>query len=148
MAEPISVSSTIEFSEGAVIKGAIKRDCELTTRFPEFIDLFGEELGVDIVVSDDAGRSDPMFLHVEMTDAVSEGNAFLGHRKFVTAKGTLYQGGKEVASFVGQRQSGGGAFGGYKGSCSVLGRSIKALGKDIVMWLQDPKDGEQLGDLR
>ena len=35
------------------------------------------------------------------------------------------------------RNSGGGFGGGYKGSCSVLGRCTKALGKDIAGWLRD-----------
>jgi hypothetical protein len=42
----------------------------------------------------------------------------------------------------------GGAFGGFKGSCSVLGRTVKALGKDIAQWLVQPAKGSQLGDLQ
>ncbi len=147
-AETITVSDEIPFAEDAVIKGAIKKDCALPTKFPPFIESFGKEFGVDVKVSSSASKSDPAYLHVEITDAVSRGNAFIGHTKFTEATGTLYRNGEEVASFVGQRYSGGGAFGGYKGSCSVLGRTVKALGKDIALWLQNPEDGAQLGDLK
>jgi hypothetical protein len=29
----------------------------------------------------------------------------------------------------------------------VLGRTVKALGKDIATWLAKPQDGAELGDL-
>ncbi len=41
---------------------------------------------------------------------------------------------------------GSGAFGGFKGTCSILGRCIEALGKDIATWLKDPEMDSQLGD--
>jgi len=85
-------------------------------------------------------------LEVVISDAISGGNAFIGHRKYVAVEGTLYEDGKKVASFTGGRYSGGGALGGYKGSCSVLGRCTKALGKDIAGWLKNPEDGASLGD--
>jgi hypothetical protein len=62
-------------------------------------------------------------------------------------RGKLYQDGKEIGAFTGRRNSMGGAFGGFKGSCSVLGRTVKALGKDIAQWLVQPAKGSQLGDL-
>jgi hypothetical protein len=40
----------------------------------------------------------------------------------------------------------GGAFAGYKGSCSVLGRTIKAIGKDVAEWMKAPSKDAQLGD--
>ena len=41
----------------------------------------------------------------------------------------------------------GGAFAGYKGSCSVLGRTVKAMGKDVAQWLKAPTDEAALGDM-
>jgi len=41
----------------------------------------------------------------------------------------------------------GGAFGGFKGNCSVLGRTVKALGEDIAGWLTHPDKDGLLGDL-
>jgi hypothetical protein len=79
-------------------------------------------------------------------DAVSMGNAFLGHQKFTKVRGTLLQDGTKVASFKARRNSMGGAFAGFKGSCSVLGRTVEAMGEDIATWLTDPRDGASLGD--
>jgi hypothetical protein len=75
------------------------------------------------------------------------GNAFIGHSKYSRISGALYQDGDRVAGFRAVRASMGGAFAGYKGSCSVLGRTMKALGKDIAQWLTNPDDGAELGDM-
>ena len=44
------------------------------------------------------------------------------------------------------RVSGGGAFGLYKGSCTVLGSTVKVLGRDVSNWLKKPVNGAHLGD--
>ena len=40
-----------------------------------------------------------------------------------------------------------GGFGAGQGSCSVLGRTVRAIGSDIASWLVSPVDGARLGDL-
>ena len=42
--------------------------------------------------------------------------------------------------------SGGGVFGGYKGTCAIIGRGARAIGRDISTWLGNPTDGAELGD--
>jgi hypothetical protein len=88
-----------------------------------------------------------MILDVHIKDASSRGNAFTGHHKSTLVVGKLYQDGELIGSFTGRRDSMGGMFAGYKGSCSVLGRTVKALGKDIAEWLKAPTMDAQLGDL-
>ena len=43
-------------------------------------------------------------------------------------------------------EAGGGAFGGFKGTCSILGRCIKAIGADIAKWLANPTMDAMLGN--
>jgi hypothetical protein len=78
-------------------------------------------------------------LHMEITNAVSMGNPSLGHQKQVSVKGRLFDDGIEIGSFSGMRSSMGGAFAGFKGSCSVLGRCLKALAGDITRRLKNPE---------
>lgn len=85
-------------------------------------------------------------LQLEIFDAVSMGNAWAGHQKFTRVQGTRYDGGSKLASFKARRNSLGGAFAGYKGSCSVPGRTVETLGQDIGEWLKAPRDGAHLGD--
>ena len=43
---------------------------------------------------------------------------------------------------------GGGAFGAFKGTCSIIGRCTKALGQDIATWLTAPTQNAEIGDAR
>ena len=64
----------------------------------------------------------------------------------MTVKGTLREDGKPIGNFTAERFSGGGVFGGYKGTCAIVGRCAKAIGKDISIWLQNPGKNSRLGD--
>ncbi len=41
----------------------------------------------------------------------------------------------------------GGFMGAYKGTCALLGRCTKTLGKDIAEWLKNPVNNATLGDM-
>lgn len=145
----VSVPAVVPFAQDAVIAGAIKRECQLGEKLSGFIKTYGHENGVTVtqaaqVSAGSAGRA----LVLEITDSVADGNAFLGHHTYTTVKGRLYQDGAEVGNFIGRRNSMGGAFGGFKGNCSVLGRTVKALGEDIAGWLAKPGKDGMLGDLQ
>ncbi|KZC21758.1 MULTISPECIES: hypothetical protein [Rhodanobacter] len=144
----VSVPAVVPFAQDAVIAGAVKRECQLGEKLSGFIKKYGQEKGVAVtqvasVGAGSAGRA----LVLEITDSVADGNAFLGHHTYTTVKGRLYQDGTEVGHFIGRRNSMGGAFGGFKGNCSVLGRTVKALGEDIAGWLARPGKDDMLGDL-
>jgi hypothetical protein len=141
-ADPVIIQSTIPYAADAKVAQKVRNECvELGAEF-------GEKYEVEVQLSDTLDPSAKgRVLQMEITEAVSQGNAFIGHRKFSSARGTLYENGEKVASFEALRQSGGGAFAGYKGSCSVLGRTVKAMGKDVAQWLQAPTDNAALGDM-
>jgi hypothetical protein len=62
-------------------------------------------------------------------------------------KGSLSQKGKILGDFKARRYSGGGMFGGYKGTCAILRRCVKTLGKDVAEWLAQPTSQAVLCDL-
>ena len=76
------------------------------------------------------------FLQLRIESAISGGNAFVGHRKQVTTSAHLFENGKEIAQTTQSRDSTGGFFGGYKGSCNVLRRCAIVVGKDIAAWVK------------
>jgi hypothetical protein len=53
----------------------------------------------------------------------------------MTVRADLMQSGKVLATTTKERSSGGGAFGGYKGTCQIFGRVAKTLGSDVAAWL-------------
>lgn len=148
-ADTVTVQRPVPYADGALVAGAVKRECKLTEQLPDFVREYASENHTDVVFAPQASASSPgRVLVMEIVDASSDGNAFIGHHKSVTVRGKLYQDGKEIGDFTGRRNSMGGAFGGFKGSCSVLGRTVKALGKDVAQWLVQPTQGSQLGDLQ
>ena len=84
--------------------------------------------------SSDAVPAKGRYLQLKIESAISGGNAFTGHRKQVTTSAKLFKNGKEVAQTTKSRDSSGGMWAGYKGSCSVLRRCVTVLGKDIAAW--------------
>lgn len=149
LASDINMVRQVPYAENAEIAENIRSECgRIQSQLSEFTQQFAERHNIRIVLSDRVANNDPgRNLIVEIDDAVSMGNAFTGHNKFTRISGALYEDGELVASFRARRNSGGGAFGGYKGSCSVLGRTVRTLGRDIADWLDNPRDGARLGDM-
>ena len=146
-ATAIKIQSVIPYKKGAMITASIKNECKIQHQLSEFIHAYSVGEGIGVIRKGRVKRkSKGKVLLVNITDAVSSGNAFIGHRKYTSIKGTLYNNGKRKGGFTATRFSGGGAWAGFKGSCSVLGRTVKALGSDVSRWLKNPVDGVHLGD--
>lgn len=145
--DAIKVARDIPYKKGSKIALNIRQECKITEQLSEFTQIYGEDRGINVVrVPRVMPKGKGQVLEMEITEAVSQGNAFLGHRKYTAIEGSLYTDGKKVSTFTAARFSGGGFFGAYKGSCSVLGRTVEALGKDVAIWLASPVDGAHLGD--
>ena len=144
----VKLVSSAPFAADNDIRKKITNNCTtLGAKLSSFTQSFAEKNGVVVQLVDSvdtaaAGR----VLELEIDQAVSQGNAFIGHRKFVGVRGTLWEDGQRVATFDGERSSGGGFAAGYKSSCAVLGRCVKALGKDIAAWLENPVDEAEIGE--
>lgn len=142
----VTIVSPVPFAESSGATSNVKADCTLETRLPKFIEDYSKK-GVAVVIGDDPGdASSGKVLRLEFTNVHGPGGGAWSGPKLVTVEGTLTDNGEVIGSFIGTRYSGGGAFGGYKGTCSILGRCIKALGKDIAAWLKNPTMDALLGD--
>ena len=126
------------------IKDSIKTECTIDTQVMSFIKEYAAGAGINVVYSDNV-KPDDIHLKISITNAISRGSAFIGHYKLVEIYGELVQNKKVLSTFRATRRDGGGAFGGYKGSCSVLGRATKVLGRDVSRWLTNPVDNAVLG---
>jgi hypothetical protein len=148
-ADAILIANEIPFAKNNHIAANIKRECHLPGKLAEFIKSYAQDYGISITQKPSVSPTDTgRVLVVEITDSVSRGNAFFGHRKYTEIAGTLYQDGNPVGSFKAARNSGGGAFATFKSSCAVLGRTVKALGRDVGHWLKSPVMEASLGDIR
>lgn len=144
--EPVIIASETPYEDPREIQKNVREECtSLNSKLAQFSRQYAQDHGIEIVYGDpdtNEGRA----LRMTITEAISRGNAFIGHRKSTTVHGTLVENGQDIASFRAKRNSGGGFGGGFKGSCSVLGRTVKTLGKDIAQWLANPEDDAWLGN--
>lgn len=140
-AQTVQLQRPVPYAEDNDVSDAIKTECKIGEQLADFVKKYSK-----VPVEFGEGSGTGRVLQLEIVDAVSMGNAWLGHQKFTKVKGTLLENGTKVASFKARRNSMGGAFAGFKGSCSVLGRTVEAIGEDIGTWLGAPQDGATLGD--
>ncbi len=141
----IYIRPMVQYAPNSRVARNIKEECTVPKALAESIAKYSQAIGVDVEVKDRIGKND-LELIVKIEEAISAGNAFVGHRKFIVISGMLVKGKKIYYSFDAARLSGGGYFGAYRSSCSVLGRIARALGKDVANWLSNPYDKAMMGD--
>lgn len=151
MKDPVSIVESVSYSATSGATLAVKQECIIDRQLPEFIESYASRY--DIAVERDnrkaMGKSARgKVLELEFSQVYGMGGGAWSGAKSVTVTGTLKENGKTLGNFIGTRVSGGGAFGGYKGTCSILGRCVKTLGDDIARWLQAPTMNARLGDAR
>jgi hypothetical protein len=138
--DKIGIPRAVPIAEHVDVSEAVRNECQLGEKVSTFL----AEFAPNVSVSDDpkTGR----YLRMEITEVVATGGGAWSGPKWMTVKGTLQENEKAIASFRAKRFSTGGAFGGFKGTCSIIGRCTKAIAEDISNWLKNPVDGAELGD--
>ena len=145
-AQVTRIQRSIAFASDSGVPAAVEDECALQTKVPDFIKHFG---GDAVEVVDGAlDRKKGRVLQMEITDVHAPGWGAFSGPKWMTVKGELFENGKSIGSFRAKRFSTGGAFGGFKGTCSIIGRCTKAIGQDIASWLRSPTPNAELGDAR
>lgn len=138
LAKPIAMIDYAQWEDETRVAGNIVKECgSLGKQFADATENAGRSQDLKF---DKSPQSDPrkaeQGLALKLVSATSAGNAFTGHRKSVTARAEFYVGGKVARTTTFTRDSMGGALGGFKGSCSVLERTVTTLGSDVVRWLK------------
>jgi hypothetical protein len=135
----------VPYAPRARVKANIKQECTLPEALAKDIAKYAAEQGLNVVVKDKI-KPNEYELKVQIEEAISAGNAAIGHNKYVVISGSIVKGETRYYSFDAARLSGGGYFGAYRSSCSVLGGIARRLGKDTALWLSNPYNGAELGD--
>lgn len=146
-ADSIRLQASTPYAKTAQVREAVKKDCQLDTKLPGFIRDYASANGLEVKLESGAldTRKGKVLL-LEITDVKAAGGGAWSGAKSMSVAGKLYDSGKLVGDFTAMRYSGGGFFGGYKGTCSIVGRCSKTLGKDIATWLEHPAKNAHLGD--
>ncbi|WP_255991454.1 hypothetical protein [Chitinolyticbacter albus] len=133
----VSVTSKADFRDAVIIPDKIKLECvDLGSNFSQSTKKFLENSGWQVTLSDKVEtQTSGTSVKLEILNAMSSGNALIGHHKSVAIAATLYRDGNVVDTYTGTRDSRGGFMGGLKGSCEVLYHCVNTLGKDVTKWL-------------
>ncbi|MEJ2621541.1 MAG: hypothetical protein P8163_15135 [Candidatus Thiodiazotropha sp.] len=144
----VSVTKRITYAENSNVPDKVKAECTLDTQLPAYIKTFAADSDIAVNLKDGAVNKNAKgrVLNVEFSNVVGAGGGAWSGAKFVAVKGELFEDGKIIGSFNGRRTSGGGFFGAYKGTCKILDRCVKALGKDIALWMIDPTMDAMIGE--
>jgi len=141
--ETLYISQSISFEDERSIDPKVLRCTELGIRFSEYLEKHGTKYKFNVMRTNEELEGKDNYLDTRITSAVSAGNAWSGHMKYASASAIIYVGGVEVGRTDVRRNSRGGFAGGFKGSCSILNRTVNALASDIFKWLSknhsDPK---------
>jgi hypothetical protein len=144
----VSVTKRINYGKGSNVPEKVKAECSLDTQLPAYIKTFAADTDIPVNLKDGAVNKNAKgrVLNVEFSNVVGAGGGAWSGAKYVAVKGELFENGKKIGSFNGRRTSGGGFFGAYKGTCKILDRCVKALGKDIALWMIDPTMDAMIGE--
>ena len=117
-------------------------ECDLQAKLPLWLAEFAPN------AAPGAGGGAGKVLAMEITHVMGFGGGLYSGPKQIVVKGTLSEGGQVKGSFEAKRTTvTGGAFGGYKGTCSLLHRTAKAVATDVSEWLPSPTMDAKLGEL-
>lgn len=124
------------------VADAVKRECGLDTMVGDWVlESVGKKYpgSAKLHQGDSGGKG--KILKVTIVHVMGVGGGAYSGPKSMTVRADLMQGGKVLATTTKERASGGGAFGGYKGTCQIFGRVAKTLGADVASWLPSALKG-------
>ena len=137
--ETLVVPELVSYKEGLVVRGRIQEECGLESRVADDIASAAKNAYNKVTRKKSGGSYH--ILEVEIVDVFGAGGGAWSGPKYIELKGTLKdQGGKMIGSFRARRHSMVGV-----GTCSILKRCSKALGRDIAAFLLEPETDAYLG---
>jgi len=139
-AAPVYLETPVTYAPGAGVVEKVREECRIEEMFVrEASPFFAKANGGDATIAADA---DPKAsrVRVQITHVLGVGGGAWSGPKSMSIEASLVENGKVTRSTKLTRSTTGGAFGGFKGTCTILERSAKALGKDVVGWVANPKD--------
>ncbi len=137
----------IGFKKDAYIREAVKQECNLEGKLTQYIEENAAGQYAKILTDSKSSTANAQVLSIEIEEVQGGGGGAWSGAKVVRIKGKLTEKGRVLGDFIARRYSGGGMFGAYKGTCAILGRCVRTLGKDVAEWLTHPTPKAVLGDL-
>ena len=139
-AAPVYLETPVTYAPNAGIVDKVKEECKPDEMFAREASPFFAKLSQgEGTVAADAATRDQSRVRVQITHVMGVGGGAWSGPKSMSIEATLVENGKAVRTTKLTRSTTGGAFGGFKGTCSLVERCAKALGKDVAQWANDPQ---------
>jgi len=144
----VLVIKPINYIKESFVKNAVKNECDLGGNLAKAIEENSTHQYTCILSDSTDGLSEAQILTIEIEYINGDrGRAKWGNRGGnVGVKGTLTKEGKVLGSFKALRETTGGYFAVFKGTCTILNSCVETLGSDIASWLTAVTDNAKLGD--
>ncbi|OGW39174.1 MAG: hypothetical protein A2010_12295 [Nitrospirae bacterium GWD2_57_9] len=142
----LNLSRLARYDSKAKIPQAVRDECDLESNLIESVQKYAEKNYEKVILVDSASAGTAgSALDIRITHALAPKGGTSTGLKGLTIRGTLWRNGKAAGSFTAKRVTTGGA--GLMGTCSMLHRCTKKLGKDVARWLENPTMDARLGEL-
>jgi hypothetical protein len=129
----VQVPATVDAS--ANIPDKIRSECGLEMDLANHTMAAMSRQGSAESISNPEGAGSDKYVHLVILSTQGVGGGAWSGPKTMTIRAELRQRGKTLDSTVLSRSTNGGAFAGFKGTCSMFGRVTTTLGKDVAAWV-------------
>lgn len=131
----VLIPEDVPYYDKTVIQDNVVHECtKLGTGLSSYVATALTKESIDVTRSAELDLTKGTVLDIQILNLSSSGNAFSGHHKNMTLRVKLYKDNQMVDEHSFTRNSKGGVFGGFKGSCNVLDRVTETLGSDVARW--------------
>jgi hypothetical protein len=138
-ADELRVLRVTPVSENINIPDKVKQECSnIGYELPS--ELARVHKAVKLVKESKELKGRGKYLEIQFIEIQAKSGSVFSGPKRMTVRGTLFENGKEVGDFEGQRSSAVSSF----STCEMLAKVEKSLAQDIGKWLHNPRPGSRL----
>ncbi len=145
--QALNIQSVTFTKDKEAVNYKVRAECKLLEKTNKYLVYFGKK-NFSSVTSNKKAVAGAYNISAKIIGTIGGPGGAMSGRKGATIKGTVKKNGELIGSFEAFRSSGGGFGFGYRGTCSLLGRSVKRLGRDITEWAVKPTLNAKIGELK
>jgi hypothetical protein len=131
-ADGVKLLTPVSYASDSAVVPKVREACKLEQRL-------AEDVGSQLAGTTETTQGD--VVRVSIVDVMGVGGGGWTGPKAVSIRVDLLKDGQVARSTHLTRTTTGGAFGGFMGTCSMLERDTKVLGKDVASWVASGADG-------
>lgn len=144
LADTVTAGTMTPFADDSGASENVKNECGFETRLPKYVKSYAKKAGVKVVLTSDPLEGvEGRVLYMTTANIFAPGGGGYSGAKTATVEGKLMENGEVIGTFSDHRRA---LMGMMPGTCSMLKRVAKIIGKDIGEWLANPSMDAKLGD--